>query len=1033
MRKVLILGAGGTGARVINRVRELIEWRDPDGNTIDKYSKIKYYEIDTDPKSGEVVSTNFKHLNVSRSQADLFSDQIKKESRHQWADQRLIREVHDGAQGTRMIGKFCFLCHYDDIKQEIERKLVELYQEPDEANQSKMIYIICNSASGTGSGCFIDYGYLVKSIIQGNRTYRDDTALRVTLLLTLPEANCNDDKYNRNSYFALQDLNHYMSDNQYEIEHPSRGMLRPPIPIHIKPFDYIYLVGPQGPDGENRGGMQTFKDLEHVIGDYVYNDISSITAAVRDGARNNMNGWLEREDSIGYVTRYMTFGFATIEYPVMQIAKSATFKSIGESLNTWLEGDDREFVFDHKKIFLEMGGERKTGTIFHELLKTIEIETHNNASKRIDVDKIFGDLKKRYFQRFEENKNDVRQIELLMSAIDNCFPDGKNENDENYDIVTKVISENSRRLSSETSGWSYTIKNELLDIMFQKKQGITRVMTHLGDITQRIMSINGVNNKEYTMKGDAITSKRDNIKRVKSDVFCTIGGFDRASINISYTECKTLINNYIKARLDNEAVTAAKKLIEDIEIEATLKNFKEKIDVFKKNIQEWRDDLFAQYANEISFVPLNGYIVQKDNIAMLANDAISKARTEWITFVNSEIKETFKKRLLDKTRITTIKNVKGGEEKYIVFPNDKEKIIKEERKIYRSQLINTNIIDEFLDEVNVRDINRPISTIREVYEKSKLFLDWAAIDNYAEIERPILSNKWFFYTGGTSINQAVDATEENNRFAAHLNDNRLINRWQDESESNDNTLSILILQERGGIPIRYLRFIHEDGVREAVQNANEIDNVADLTFLSRKDVTFLPILLIDGRRLNTVKVLFAISIVTGSLTLNNNKWESERQRIFNPPPPISLPFRYKNAVYKLCENDNDRTILSQANEQYINENRCNFIERLHNFLNEPNGYNGYGLVLDEKEKRELFTQLQIEIMRSPYYTEWSNAYPDFFGTYQSKLKFVADDEINDKHPNPGSYCTICGRPVSPHPINDMEVEFNLLLEHPCSR
>ena len=1025
MRKVLILGAGGTGSRVISRLKELIEWRDSEGNTIEDFPNIKYYEIDTDPDSGAVCGNNFTHLNVSHDKANSFVTQINNEGRHQWADSRLIKAIHNGAEATRMIGKFCFLCHYDEIKRNIGQRLAELYTIPDEINQSKMIYIVCNSSSGTGSGCFVDYGYLVKSIIRSNNTYREDTSLKVTLILTLPEANCNRSNYNRNSYFALQDLNHYMAENKYEIEHPSTG-IRLESPIEIKPFDYIYLVGPQ------RRGNQTFREIEHIIGDYIYNDISSISAPVRDGARVDMNGILEREDQLGYVQRYLTFGFATIEYPVMQIAKAATFKSIEESLTTWLEEEDRTYEFDYKDIHLGNDGK---GSIRSELLKAVDIGTHSNTTTRKDINSILADLKNNFYRKFVDNENDVRQLELLITAINNCFPDGNNPDDPNFQLVSKIIVENTRLLSLEQRGWCYRIKNELLDTMFEKKKGISSVLTFLDEIDKRLVLIENTNidNGGYSRKRKDINDVCENMKNTKSDLFNRFGAFDKASINISFSKFKSYIESYIKARLDYEAARAARELISTIGLREALTSFKNRIEVFKLNIEERQKELKAKYEEEITFVPLNGYIVQQNNIAILAREAIERERINWSSLISGNIKPLFKPRLLNNTRIQFTSDTKGNERSFIIYNNDLESIIKKERTTFRGRLTEINIIEEFLNEVELRDQNydneQGESTIRREFRKSNHFLNWEATDQYADTDREELTKKWFFYPGGDTIQNVGQATEENNRFANHLRLNGLVDNWANESKLSDNSISILMLQERGGIQIRYLSFINEDNVQRAIHEANALTEIKDYTFISRKDVVFLPILRIEGRVLNSIKILFVISIVANNLKLINNTWVSEKQNVYNPPPPIKLPLNYKNAVYKLCENKDDQAILKLSNETYINANRCDFMERLERFLRNQNGF---GLVLSERETTELLTLLQIYIRRSNFYTDWNKVYPDYFGEYRTKLHYVSEDEICDMYPNAGSYCKICKRPVSQNLVVDIDAELDLLETHACT-
>ena len=69
MRKALILGIGGTGGHAINRVRDLIEWRQ--NKHVENMPNIQYLELDADrsvmPESGEMSVILFSCKNKRSS------------------------------------------------------------------------------------------------------------------------------------------------------------------------------------------------------------------------------------------------------------------------------------------------------------------------------------------------------------------------------------------------------------------------------------------------------------------------------------------------------------------------------------------------------------------------------------------------------------------------------------------------------------------------------------------------------------------------------------------------------------------------------------------------------------------------------------------------------------------------------------------------------------------------------------------------------------------------------------------------------
>jgi len=1015
MRKALILGAGGTGAKVIKRINELTEWRN-DKSLVD-YPTIKFFEIDTATESISDGGINSFHLGVSVDQVNRFKGEMNK-GHHTWADKNGIDSVTEGAGETRVKGKFAFLYHYDHIKSEVKNRIKELYSSNDGDNisQKKRIYIVANSVSGTGSGCFVDYGFLVREIIRENNNYRNDTLLNVTLILTLP-TRYDKELFLRNSYHALEELNHYMSGNQYSIEHATRNeIIRGDTNFPF--FDYVYLVGPKSSHmGNDRARVELeAQELEEVIGEYIYNDIFSPSANTRDSARDNMNKFENSKDRMGYCQKYMTFGFSTIEYPMVQISKASTFKYLLESLNEWRKNSDIRANPSLNAFYLKNGSFRTEGSIFYELLRETTIDVHGGIPQSINIESMIIELKNNAFRNFIESGYKSKYLTELLDLIDDGFKEGNVGNEYGKGIIRAVIQENERRLKSDNDGWSKIIKNKLLNIVFTEKDGLRIAQANLDSINKHLDAIvsQEITENPVDIRSD-IVSICDDIESIQTDKLLRVGWLNTFPRNQRVEKCRRQIDQYINVRLNIITIETAKKLLAfgtdtaiAFGLRKSLDNFKDRLGKFENDIETWIANLSKEYYEAINFKKINGHIVWRDQLGVIASDLILNSGKKTPAFINGSLRRTFEDRLLNDSDILT-SNV-------CIRDKDIKQIIDLERGHFISLLSDKKVIDEFLKEEQHRnDLNNSSKdVIVEARDKATPFIDKGKSDNFVG-DKDALEKLWVFYPGGQIIGSTNDTTS--NPFASQLQKRNIISKWSEQSQDSSDDRIILFLEEQAGFPLRLLNMINEATMKRSLENGKEMSGNNINTFISRIDIEFLPIEINDPEKLNAVKILFIESIAVGSLILRNECFaygKDNSGNMFNNNliDSLRLPNQLRTAIYKLYHDESSQNKLKKANDEFIKNNKTTFLENLCQVLKNARAH---GLKLSEREEIDVRETIRKDyICGRNLRDEWNILFGD--------EHFISDDDLEvfmyipkveptvaPEFPNVGWYCKKCGQ------------------------
>lgn len=1037
MRKALILGAGGTGARVITNIADLIDARRKEN--INSLDYLKYYEMDTaTSQSNDFIPAsehNYALLTVSKQQDEIFKRQHV-EGKHSWADAHIVEPILDGAKAIRMVGKYGFLCHYDKIFREVNLRLERLHSyEPENKDLKMSIYIVANTASGTGSGCFLDLGMMVQNIIRENSFLSSNPSLKVTLIITIPDDRA-EPRYLRNSYFALQELNHFMMGNPYEIDHISgtkklsfneRGER------NNRPFDFVYIIGPRVDMG-----IQSFNALENLISEYIYNDIYSPSAEVRDGKRVDLQLFINQTDKIGQRPLYKSFGLSTIEYPSSKILEAASYKYILGSLEKWIKEPNQNDV--SRSVF---EGEYFDSIIYKEMQsKCVKLGVE------LDYDKKLKNTKDKAEQDLKNNDFDPVYLERLIKDFINGFNDTTTIKTSQYiqsgDIRGIIETNNANLIKTLTS----RVKIDVLEKLFSGKPGSIEIAKKsIDSIINKIQSFQSVKTDEsFGVYERKLTDDCNDIINVKNDPLLP---------NIlKFVPIRKLLKNYFKnfdryadIKIKNEIADklsySSSTLIEKDKLlpilEESLKVFKSNIEAFENQMKNWKLRAQTKFEDSVKTPTINGHIVNKNEIQKLSEKVLSEANIPPTYLITKFLKDKYFR-------------VDGAEEygelmdekkKSFGFPNND--IFMKVKDLHRNYIENKDVVEAFLEEQRIavnhqaddgdESLSFAYAKVDEVYAASKWFADVRERDEAFEIEDEKLKKiEFVFYPDGHEVTTQNEATNGNNKFAKILFDRNIIatgDDWSWKSQSSNSTNSdkniILFLKETGLFPIRFIQLLYNDKMQHAIDFSQMSEDKVN-TFKSRMDYkNFITLTPPVGEKQHEAKELLVKSISAGIISVKSGgkfTINSKGKTLPNERKNFSIPIDYNAAVAALYDNNATRGILQDVFEEFYlvikaaseddDTAMIEFVTELHDFKENPGIF---GLVVSNEDDLKQIEDLieKYVLNEDVIHAEWRKLYedevpvPDHYGVNVKCIdepikEFDEDGKVKNNYRITGFYC-----------------------------
>lgn len=303
IKPTVLIGLGGTGGDVLLKVRKKIFERY--GSPAD-FPVVQCLYIDTDTTNKDIDSRlldEFKFTPHERVDAVVLDTAKYTRNLNQhplikaWWYPTLhdLTQVKEGAGQIRGYSRLAFYANFDTIKTAIDNALNmamasastmwDKYRIQVDTSKGAYIYVVASLAGGTGSGMFIDTGYLCKTLAAGVTTVGFLVFPGIFLL--------HQERIFANSYAALKELEHFtFPENPFDYEWTQGYPPRSKRPLPPPPYNYCYLIDSSNSAG-NTINFASRYSLFEMVANNIFKDFgSSDFASHKRGMRVNLDAFL---------------------------------------------------------------------------------------------------------------------------------------------------------------------------------------------------------------------------------------------------------------------------------------------------------------------------------------------------------------------------------------------------------------------------------------------------------------------------------------------------------------------------------------------------------------------------------------------------------------------------------------------------------------------------------------------------------------------------------------------------------------------
>ena len=397
VRPTLLIGLGGSGKEVLLRLRRLF-W---EKYQVTGWPVMEYLWFDTDQTPGGLFGRAPDHIDqrvelnpderveagIPRSRTETIWNSRSTESHlAKWLAMDELRAASEmgitqGAKQIRPFGRLAFFEHFDEIQRAVEGKLNRLqarqnagmnFQGGVEVDTTQReIVIVASLAGGTGSGSFLDFGFLCKHLCQGDAL--------ITAVLFLPQVfkglpDIDQGAIYANGYAALTELNRYLlprprgeanGDASGDYYMPSWSFEWQPgsvVEVSAPPFDVTYLLdqsnrygvlGGVSDNGKRQDeGVASCREVMHMVAESLLLDFegSRLSTEKRRWRSNalsqltNHTNFISRDTETNEViyseqfpSRFCSFGLSKIQVNRARLENSAAYLLAARLVEAFLQ------------------------------------------------------------------------------------------------------------------------------------------------------------------------------------------------------------------------------------------------------------------------------------------------------------------------------------------------------------------------------------------------------------------------------------------------------------------------------------------------------------------------------------------------------------------------------------------------------------------------------------------------------------------------------------------------------------------------
>jgi len=345
IRPTVVVGLGGTGGDVLLKIRQKLYER---YGSPSAFPAAQFVYIDTDTSNQHIDSRLLDEFKFSPSER---VDAIVANTATYTANLNMhplikawwypslndLASINVGAGQIRAYSRLAFYVNFDKIKNAIAMAVQRAMASPTamferhriqvDTAKGVYIYVVGSIAGGTGSGMFIDTGFLAKTLASPVTT--------VAYLVFPGVFQHAQERIFANGYSALKELEHFtFPENRFPYVWTPGYPPESKRPLPPPPYDYCYMVDNANATGtainfESRYGLFEMV-ANNIFHDFGASDFAGHKRAVRVNLDSFLTNFyaseiLDPQDpsksllTEAFTTRHSAFGLTSIQYPADRI------------------------------------------------------------------------------------------------------------------------------------------------------------------------------------------------------------------------------------------------------------------------------------------------------------------------------------------------------------------------------------------------------------------------------------------------------------------------------------------------------------------------------------------------------------------------------------------------------------------------------------------------------------------------------------------------------------------------------------------
>jgi hypothetical protein len=464
IRRTAIIGLGGTGVSTILHIKKILHqyYRQIPLSvsflaldTTQNQERALRFRLDGKWQTVRLEPHEFFYLPVANP---LEVIQASPSISEWWPEQLPTRAITMGAGGIRAVGRLGFCAHAAEIMEWMEKTLHSLSdldlgrkmreeQGLDLVDRADVeVYVISSLSGGTGSGSFLDVGFMARHLMRGLVTKIYGFFLLPRVFGGLPATA----RRNANAYAALKEMDYYMGLD-YRFTRPVFHYGLKEVEASLAPYDIVNLVDGKNENGKTvlgPGGQKGVENLCELVAMGIGLNVGSV-GKVQDDVLDNLSNLIGTQNAQnwgGKNARYSSFGVSAIVYPVekhfnqfysifcLNLIEDG-LKAVRRRAETDADpariGDDLQSFLTQERLRAE------ADNVIDDLIKPAEIDTDIGYPEGYSVEEVktVSDDEKRRIGRTIENElenNLVRKLKEAEGSLETALKTREREKGADY-------------------------------------------------------------------------------------------------------------------------------------------------------------------------------------------------------------------------------------------------------------------------------------------------------------------------------------------------------------------------------------------------------------------------------------------------------------------------------------------------------------------------------------------------------------------------------------------------------------------------